>query len=47
MNTQSSDVGTYTCQAENIIGNDKSSTVLTIHGNICFIRMFASNYGFI
>ena len=31
-NTQSSDVGTYTCQAENIIGYDKSSGILTVYG---------------
>ena len=31
-NIQSSDVGTYTCQAENVIGNDKSSGILTVHG---------------
>ena len=33
MNTQSSDVGTYTCFAENIIGSDQSSGVLTVNGN--------------
>ena len=32
INMRSSDVGTYTCQAENIIGNDKSSRILTVHG---------------
>ena len=32
VNTQSSDVGTYRCQAENIIGFDKSSGVLTVYG---------------
>ena len=30
--SQSSDVGRYTCFAENLIGNDKSSGVLTING---------------
>ena len=29
---QSSDVGTYTCFAENIIGSDQSSGVLTVNG---------------
>ena len=29
---QSSDVGRYTCFAENFIGNDQSSGVLTING---------------
>jgi len=31
-NTQSSDVGTYTCQAENIIGIDRSFGILTVKG---------------
>ena len=31
-NTQSSDVGTYTCQAGNIIGIDRSSGILTVNG---------------
>ena len=33
MNTQSSDVGRYTCVAESIIGSDQTSGVLTINGN--------------
>ena len=32
MNTQSSDVGRYTCVAENIIGSDQSSGVLLVNG---------------
>ena len=32
MNAQSNDVGIYTCEAENFIGNDSSSGVLTING---------------
>ena len=32
VSVQSSDVGTYTCHAENIIGSDNSSMVLTVHG---------------
>ena len=35
VNAQSSDVGTYTCHAENIIGSDRSFAVLTINGNCC------------
>ena len=31
-NVQSSDVGTYTCEAENIIGIDQSSGILTVNG---------------
>ena len=31
--TQSADVGRYTCLAENIIGTDQSSGVLTVNGN--------------
>ena len=31
-NVQSSDVGTYTCHTENIIGRDSSSGVLTVNG---------------
>ena len=30
--TESSDVGTYTCEAKNIIGNDQSSGVLSVKG---------------
>ena len=32
VNTRSFDVGTYTCHAENFIGIDKSSGILTING---------------
>ena len=32
INAESSDVGTYTCQAENIIGSDQSSGILTVNG---------------
>ena len=35
-NAQSSDVGTYTCHAKNIIGTDTSSGILTVNGkDIC------------
>ena len=35
-NVQSSDVGTYTCHAKNIIGRDTSSGILTVNGKkIC------------
>ena len=32
MNTQSSDVGRYTCFAENFVGSDQSPGVLTVNG---------------
>ena len=32
INVKSSDVGSYTCEAENIIGKDQSSGVLTVNG---------------
>ena len=36
MNTQSSDVGRYTCFAKNIIGSDQSTAVLTVNGKIIY-----------
>ena len=37
ISAESSDVGTYTCQAVNIVGTDESSSVLTVNGiyNYC------------
>ena len=32
MNVQSSDVGTYTCNATNVLSTDNSSGVLTVNG---------------
>ena len=32
INAESSDVGAYTCEAENIFGTDQSSGVLTVNG---------------
>ena len=42
VNAQSSDVGTYSCHAENFIGIDRSSGTLTINGNYIhtYIRIF-------
>ena len=34
MNVQSSDVGTYTCNATNVISTDTSSGVLTVNGEL-------------
>ena len=32
IDAESSDVGTYTCQAVNIVGTDESSSILTVNG---------------
>ena len=37
INAESSDVGTYTCEAVNIIGSDQSSGVLTVNGMYIWI----------
>ena len=37
MNVQSSDVGTYTCNATNLVSSDTSSGVLTVNGENDFI----------
>ena len=34
MNVQSSDVGTYTCNATNVVSSDTSSAVLTVNGEL-------------
>ena len=34
MSVQSSDVGTYTCNATNVVSNDTSSGVLTVNGEL-------------
>ena len=34
MNVQSSDVGTYTCNAINVVSTDTSSGVLTVNGEL-------------
>ena len=36
-NVQSSDVGTYTCNATNVVSSDTSSGVLTVNGEIALI----------
>ena len=46
-NAQSSDVGTYTCHAENIIGSDRSFGILTINGkyvNYVYIKIQPSHH---
>ena len=34
MNVQSSDVGTYTCNATNVVSSDTNSGVLTVNGEL-------------
>ena len=36
-NVQSSDVGTYTCNATNIVSSDTSSGILTVNGKFIFL----------
>ena len=37
MNIQSSDVGTYTCNATNVVSTDTSSGVLTVNGELIIV----------
>ena len=42
-NVQLSDVGTYTCNAENIIGIDQSSGILTVNSKLhCAMLIYVS-----
>ena len=34
MNVQSSDAGSYTCNATNVVSNDTSSGILTVNGEL-------------
>ena len=43
MNVQLSDVGTYTCNATNVVSSDTSSAVLTINGELL---LCSYNYSF-
>ena len=38
MNVESSDVGTYTCNATNVISSDTSSGILTVNGELLLLR---------
>ena len=49
MNTQSSDAGIYTCEAENFLGSSRSSGILTINGEYlsmyrCILGLFVRMY---
>ena len=44
MNVQSSDVGTYTCNATNVVSSDTSSGVLTVNGELIIVGVFESLY---
>ena len=39
MNVQSSDVGTYTCNATNVVSTDTSSGVLTVNGELSMLAL--------
>ena len=39
LNVQSSDVGTYTCHAENIVGIDESSGILTVNSKLLCLKI--------
>ena len=43
VNVQSLDVGVYTCRAENVIGNDRSSGLLTVNGKLLATCMIIYN----
>ena len=50
MNVQSSDVGTYTCNATNVVSSDTSSGVLTVNGElqlVLYVYIVSSNYYFL
>ena len=42
MSAQSSDVGTYTCNATNVVSTDTSSGVLTVNGELLKLLSFIS-----
>ena len=44
MNVESSDVGTYTCFATNLLSSDSSSGVLTVNGEVYILIMLYVNY---
>ena len=44
INVKSSDVGTYTCNATNVISSDTSSGVLTVNGELLFLQCIINTY---
>ena len=44
MNVQSSDVGTYTCNATNVVSSDTSSGVLTVNGELLLFVGYLNCY---
>ena len=40
MNVESSDVGTYTCNATNVISTDASSGILTVNGELSILVFY-------
>ena len=43
MSVESSDVGTYTCNATNVVSNDTSSGVLTVNGEFLLLSVYFIN----
>ena len=44
MNVESSDVGTYTCNATNVLSSDTSSGVLTVNGELLLLQCIINTY---
>ena len=44
MNVESSDVGTYTCNATNVISTDISSGVLTVNGELILLVLILTTF---
>ena len=42
VNVQSSDVGTYTCNATTVVSTDTSSGILTVNGELQFVPLYYS-----
>ena len=44
LSVESSDVGTYTCNATNVVASDTGSAVLTINGELFKLMLLIVNY---